>query len=217
MIHEKEYSRVSKIPKGRAEEFAQLFHDNYPTIATRSRMRLLRAVDICSTVGACRPAPEHNQYCFWVTSQSNPRGAYLVDTRSKTCTCPDHGRIEASQRESGSKQPYICKHRLAIGLHLHGPEWKEAAVRKEVRAKVKKHLAKDPKKIERSFAVKIGEKLIAVNLIDVLTMDHGGKIVTVEALHGNPFSHYTRTSGTWNSIFSPFLQVSADKIVETTT
>jgi hypothetical protein len=43
---------------------------------------------------------------FRVQSQSNPTGAYLVDTTRRTCTCPD----------AGAHPERRCKHRLAVAL-----------------------------------------------------------------------------------------------------
>lgn len=78
--------------------------------------RMARAVEIAS-----KPTTIYNSRLprgqFDVRS-SNGKGWYRVDTRHKTCTCQD------------SMRGHICKHRLAVWLHIEARTRPQAEARR---------------------------------------------------------------------------------------
>lgn len=108
-----EWSPVAAIKPESAQGYAQLFTARYPRIAAVSGNRLAAAVRIMCKIGARQRGDQPG--LFLVQSESNSRGWYQVDLVNHTCTCPDHPGIAA--------RGGMCKHRLAIGLHIFGPDW----------------------------------------------------------------------------------------------
>jgi len=100
-----------------ATEAAEYFRRLYPDLASAVNGRLEKAQEIASGTGKISVGDLPNTY--HVRSQSNPRGFYIVDTAPArwTCTCPDHPRAPSG----------LCKHILAVGLHLRYPDWCRAA------------------------------------------------------------------------------------------
>lgn len=128
LVKAPEWSPVAAIRKEAAEYYAQLFIARFPSWAERSGSRLAKAVEICAKVGACRRTED--PAVFHVKSDSNPLGQYRVDMREKTCTCPDHGKNRHGPQ-------VICKHRLAIALHVYGPIWSRDEIITQIRAQTK--------------------------------------------------------------------------------
>ena len=112
-----EWSPVACIKHEAAQLYADLFRARFPGLASRCNGRIERAVEICARPGACRRAEGYPAYVFAVQSESNksPAAFYLVDLKAKTCTCPDSGKGN------------LCKHRLAVGFHIYGPDWSAEA------------------------------------------------------------------------------------------
>lgn len=117
-----EWSPVGKLHKETAQLYADLFAANYSMIAEAIKERLDKAVIICSTVGACRRTEDLN--VFLVESCAKKHTYYEVDVKKHTCSCPDFANAPA----------HLCKHRLAIGLHLCGPGWLEHQVQLQIAA-----------------------------------------------------------------------------------
>lgn len=109
------WTPASIINREQIQHYAALFRQKFPVWAQRCNGRIERAVEIATTAGACRP-DEARPGVYQVRSASNPRGWYEVDMTAHTCTCPDDGKNQDRPR-------IICKHRLAIGFKLYGPEW----------------------------------------------------------------------------------------------
>jgi hypothetical protein len=75
-------------------------------------------VKICHRPGACRRTDRVG--VFLVMSEHRAYTWYEVDVNRHTCTCPD------------SRQGNVCKHRLAIGMHLFGSDWSAEAEKNRV-------------------------------------------------------------------------------------
>lgn len=118
-IHTSEWSPVSAITLVLAQLYASFFRFLHPALADRCGERLEKAVHIMTRAGARRRAGIVGVY--EVESESG-RGWYTVDTSSKTCTCPD----------ATAHPDLICKHRLAVGLQLVGPDWIREATKRQV-------------------------------------------------------------------------------------
>jgi len=108
------WSPVGAIKQQAAEYFADLFRRQWPDLAAKANGRIERAILIASTPGACKPSDEHPGR-YLVKASSDNYSYYEVDIQRKHCTCPD------------SAQGHLCKHRLAIALHLLGPDWAAGA------------------------------------------------------------------------------------------
>ena len=106
-----EWSPVACKKKDFAQACARLFRQKYPAAAAKCNGRIERAVEIVQRPGACLRAEGFPEYVFFVKSEHNARGVYLVDLKARTCTCPDAGNGQ------------LCKHRLAVGFHFYGHEW----------------------------------------------------------------------------------------------
>jgi hypothetical protein len=102
------WSPVAAKPKVHALFLGELFKEHYPQLVEKLNGRIERAVAIVSRVGACRTDPRPN---IWLVESQSGKGYYEVNTQEKTCTCPD------------SAKGNLCKHRLAIGLHLSNVDW----------------------------------------------------------------------------------------------
>jgi len=106
-------SPVKSIPERTAEYYVNLFRAQFPSIAQASGNRLAAAVRIMTRPGACQPGEYPG--IFLVQSEHNKLGYYTVNLVRKTCGCPDHPGVTA---KGG-----MCKHRIAIGCFIFGPEW----------------------------------------------------------------------------------------------
>jgi hypothetical protein len=111
--HVAEWSPVPAIRPAAAQDYVDLFVAKYASTAAICGNRLAAAMRIMCRVDGRRRGDQVGQ--FQVRSESNPRGWYQVDLLTRTCTCPDHPGITA---KGG-----ICKHRLAVGLQIFGPDW----------------------------------------------------------------------------------------------
>jgi hypothetical protein len=58
------------------------------------------------------PILEIGGFQFEVVSQADPNKRYRVDTKAKTCTCPDYSK------RLFDPEPWLCKHRLAVQFML---------------------------------------------------------------------------------------------------
>ena len=106
-----EWSPVAAKSDELISEYVRIFRQKCPKTAAKLNGRIEAAAKICHTAGACKRADGYPPYVITVQSQSNPRGWYFVDLKERTCTCPDSGKGN------------LCKHRLAVGFHVYGPDW----------------------------------------------------------------------------------------------
>jgi hypothetical protein len=83
-----------------------------------SNGRFNRAIGILVGHGQIKPDGEFPGR-YLVTSCRDSNKFYEVDHTAKTCTCPDDR--QAREKNIGAER--ICKHRLAVGLALYGPEF----------------------------------------------------------------------------------------------
>jgi hypothetical protein len=102
------WSTVAAIAGPKAELYAALFRRKFPRLAAACNGRTEAAAVICATPGACRLGDHPGEYL--VLSSRKDRW-YTVNTDTRSCTCPD------------SRADRVCKHRLAIGFHIQGPDW----------------------------------------------------------------------------------------------
>jgi hypothetical protein len=107
-----EWTAMPTVDESTAQAFVSLFINLYPVPAIASGSRLQSAARIMRTPGARQSA---GNGVYLVQSEHNHTGWYQVDINARTCTCPDHPGI--------TKHKGLCKHRLSIGLALHGPAW----------------------------------------------------------------------------------------------
>ena len=108
-----EWNPMAAIRPDGAQNYVRLFTARYPEVAQVCGNRLASAVKIMTTPGARQRGELPG--IFLVQSSANPSGWYQVDVTNHTCTCPDHPGISA--------RGGVCKHRLAVGLQLLGPDW----------------------------------------------------------------------------------------------
>ncbi len=110
MIEEKyNWSPVAAVEPEYANLVARLFAENYPSWAARCNGRVERAAQIMHSHGACQVTDQ--KHVYRVESQTRKNEWYYVNTDRKICTCPD------------SLDGNLCKHRLVVAFHLHGPDW----------------------------------------------------------------------------------------------
>lgn len=109
-----DWSPVSCIKMNEAVYYRNLLARHMGASYAWIKARLDRAVKICTTPGACKPGDD--PATFLVKSQHNPRGSYIVTYMKDApyCTCPDWPKAKSL----GGR----CKHFLAIGIHIHGPQ-----------------------------------------------------------------------------------------------
>jgi hypothetical protein len=108
-----EWNPVARLPLRIAREYAREFCSRWPRAAEVSGNRIESAIRIMNTVAARKRGDNPGE--FWVRSESNKLGWYVVDLLNQTCTCPDHTKI--------SERGGFCKHRLSVGLQIFGPDW----------------------------------------------------------------------------------------------
>lgn len=80
------------------------FKSNYPRAAAASNGRAERAARLSEIAHLVETTDAPG--IFIVRSESNPLGTYTVNTLTKSCTCPDHGKFGPTGA--------ICKHRLIV-------------------------------------------------------------------------------------------------------
>jgi hypothetical protein len=138
-----EWNPMAAIRPDGAKDFVRLFIAHYPQIATICGNRLAKAIEIMITPGARQRGDIPG--LFLVRSSVNPSGWYQVDVKNHTCTCPDHPGIAA--------RGGMCKHRLAIGLQLLGPDWVQAENTATAKAQLSTRTEEDMKREnDRYFA-----------------------------------------------------------------
>ena len=161
-IPETEWSPVSSLRPEAAQLYAGLLVEKFPFLPQLTNGRIPRAVEIVKTAGACRPSGLPGVY---QVQSASGKGFYEVDTNAKTCSCPDDR--QNTQRETNIP----CKHRLAIAIHILGPQiLHEQLVTGQV-----------------SPVVKWGGQTIPVELIKINEACAGQKVVAVRAREGEPF------------------------------
>ncbi len=108
-----------------AREYIQLFADCctrlFPDLAKTFNGRLNKAIEIALNPIGSDTFVVIDEHRVQVKSQSNYLGAYIVDVKSKTCTCPGYGYLLKR-----GLPPY-CKHRIAVSLRVYGEAWYQYA------------------------------------------------------------------------------------------
>ena len=119
------WSPTSYIKPDAAANLVRLFRLYFHDLAAASGNRVDKAGAILHKPGAIKRGDNFGE--FFVRSDHNPLGVYVVNVLEHTCTCPDHPGITA--------QGGACKHRLAVGMRLYGHIWAQA----EIEHKIKNH------------------------------------------------------------------------------
>ncbi len=100
----------------------------YPAVVQASDGRVERALQILDDSRKpifATSLPNHDNITYHVRSCTTPHKVYTVDPTAHTCTCADDRQAKQLQLQSR-----VCKHRLAVGIYMHGPDWISQVKRK---------------------------------------------------------------------------------------
>ena len=116
--------------EGEARGWAKALADTMPEIVAASDGRVNRAVQILTNPNRPIEADPARRGVFLVKSGSVKHRVYEVDIFKGTCTCPD----DRQAQKKGIAHLRRCKHRLAIGIYLYGPQMQFDLILKPRRA-----------------------------------------------------------------------------------